>query len=68
MNKAVLLKRMPEELMRQTKAAAALRGITLREFAITAFERAVNESPRPRAEVRAPKPRQKSASPRARVK
>jgi len=49
MNKAVLLKGMPEELMRRAKANAALRGITLKQFVIEAIERGVNESAQPAA-------------------
>ena len=51
MNKAVLLKGMPEDLMRRAKAGAALRGITLKQFVIEAIERAVNESAQPVAKA-----------------
>jgi uncharacterized protein (DUF1778 family) len=49
MKKAMLLKDVPEKLIRQAKAAAALRGVTLKQFVMEAIERGVNESAQPAA-------------------
>ena len=41
---SVNIRSMPEELVRRSKAQAALRGITLRDFVIEALEKALQEA------------------------
>lgn len=41
--KTINLRDLPEELVRRTKACAALHGLTLREFVVRAINKAVQE-------------------------
>jgi predicted HicB family RNase H-like nuclease len=53
--KAVTFRAIPENLMRQAKAAAALKGVTLRQFVIDAITLALSQAELPGARKRKPR-------------
>jgi len=80
MGKVLLVKDVPETVIRQAKAAAALQGVSLKVFVVEALKQAASQAgaewqpgfvAEPRqsaAKAAGRKARQKSASPRSRMK